>query len=106
MQSDGSDTLGNWTNAGRAIKNTDIVSYYTLGFHHVTRMEDWPIMPLLWKSFTLKPFNFFTHNPAIEVAPYTPKYEPEDETSSANSSTVGVKSFVAMMMVLAVALVA
>jgi primary-amine oxidase len=67
FQSDGSDTLARWVEEGRSIDNTDIVVWTTMGFHHVPRMEDWPVMPTMWKTITLKPFNFFDHNPAITV---------------------------------------
>jgi primary-amine oxidase len=67
FQSDGSDTLATWMQANRSVAETDIVAWYTMGFHHVPRMEDWPVMPLMWKGITLAPFNFFDHNPAITV---------------------------------------
>ncbi len=69
VQSDGSDTLGNWVSADRLIANTDIVSWYTVGFHHIPRSEDWPVMPAHWVGFTLAPFNFFDHNPSLNVSP-------------------------------------
>lgn len=65
FQSDGRDTLARWVEAGRSIDNTDIVVWTTLGFHHVPHMEDWPVMPTMWKGMTLAPFNFFDHNPAL-----------------------------------------
>ncbi|MHA6346208.1 copper amine oxidase [Roseivivax sp. CAU 1761] len=67
FQSDGSDSLAAWMQADRPIADTDIVTWYTMGFHHVPRMEDWPVMPLMWKGITLAPFNFFDHNPAITI---------------------------------------
>jgi len=69
VQSDGSDTLGKWVNANRSIANADIVSWYTVGFHHIPRSEDWPVMPAHWVGFTLAPFNFFDHNPSLNVSP-------------------------------------
>lgn len=65
LQSDGSDGLAAWTAQNRRIDSGDIVTWYTMGFHHVPHVEDWPIMSTHWKSFTLMPFNFFEHNPAI-----------------------------------------
>lgn len=67
FQSTGSDTLPEWTKEGRSIRDTDIVVWYTMGFHHIPRMEDWPVMPTMWKGTILSPFNFFDHNPAINV---------------------------------------
>jgi primary-amine oxidase len=67
FQSSGDDTLMTWTNKDRPITNRDIVAWYTVGFHHVPRMEDWPVMPLHWSGFRLMPFNFFAHNPAISI---------------------------------------
>jgi primary-amine oxidase len=67
MMSDGSDTLDTWTARDRAIGNRDIVAWYTMGFHHIPRMEDWPVMPTHWLSFSLMPYNFFANNPALTV---------------------------------------
>jgi primary-amine oxidase len=67
MMSDGTDTLGAWTARDRPIANRDIVAWYTVGFHHVTRMEDWPVMPTHWFGFTLMPHNFFAANPALTI---------------------------------------
>lgn len=59
--------LPEWTRANRAIANTDIVLWYTIGFHHVARAEDWPILPLELHGFDLKPSDFFARNPAIDL---------------------------------------
>ena len=69
MMSDGTDTLGTWVDKNRPLGNRDIVAWYTLGFHHITRTEDWPVMPTHWFSFSLMPHNFFPHNPALSVRP-------------------------------------
>lgn len=69
VQSTGNETLHTWTDMDRSIENTDLVAWYTVGFHHVPRMEDWPVMPTHWAVFKIRPFNFFDHNPAITVAP-------------------------------------
>ena len=58
-----------WTARNRSIENTDIVLWYVFGIHHITRPEDWPVMPVNTVSFWLKPFGFFARNPALDVPP-------------------------------------
>ncbi|MDT7626220.1 MAG: primary-amine oxidase [Pseudonocardiales bacterium] len=65
--------LGEWTKANRSIDNTDVVLWYVFGLHHITRPEDWPVMPVDIVSFWLKPFGFFDRNPALDV----PAAEPD-----------------------------
>lgn len=65
--SKGSDGLAVWTQANRPIENTDLVGWYTLGFHHMPRVEDWPVMPTMWHQFQIRPFNFFAANPALDL---------------------------------------
>jgi primary-amine oxidase len=60
--------LGEWTKADRSIENTDVVLWYVFGIHHITRPEDWPVMPVDVVSFWLKPYGFFDRNPALDVA--------------------------------------
>jgi primary-amine oxidase len=68
-QHPGGAGLPAWTKADRPIENTDVVLWYTLGSHHITRPEDWPVMPVDRIGFTLKPAGFFDRNPALDVAP-------------------------------------
>jgi primary-amine oxidase len=69
--SKGGEGLPAWTKADRPIENTDIVAWYTLGFHHVVRIEDWPVMPTLWHEFMIRPINFFSENPVMTL-PHQP----------------------------------
>ena len=58
-----------WTAQNRPIENTDVVLWYVFGIHHITRPEDWPVMPAEIVSFWLKPSGFFGRNPALDVPP-------------------------------------
>lgn len=68
-QHPGGDGLPRWTQRDRAIVDTDIVIWYTLGSLHIPRAEDWPVMPVSYVGFMLKPVNFFDMNPANDVPP-------------------------------------
>ncbi|MGK2935884.1 MAG: hypothetical protein ACSLFE_11680 [Gemmatimonadaceae bacterium] len=61
------DGLPKWTSANRAIAKQDIVAWLTMGFHHVPRPEDWPLMPVARHSFEIRPVGFFSRNPAIDL---------------------------------------
>ena len=49
------------------LEDTDLVVWYTFGAHHVVRPEDWPVMPVAYIGFMLKPVGFFERNPALDV---------------------------------------
>jgi len=65
-----------WIKDDAPLERTDVVLWYVFGLHHITRPEEWPIMPVDTISFWLKPFGFFDQNPSIDVAP-TPKADGE-----------------------------
>jgi primary-amine oxidase len=65
-QSDGGEGLPRFINA-ETISNRDLVVWYTMGFHHVTRPEDWPVLPTVRHSVTLRPHGFFDRNPAMDA---------------------------------------
>jgi len=56
-----------WVKDDEPLENTDVILWHVFGIHHITRVEDWPIMPADIVSFWLKPFGFFDQNPAIDV---------------------------------------
>ena len=45
----------------------DVVLWHTFGLTHFPRNEDWPVMPMDYAKFTLKPYNFFERNPTLNV---------------------------------------
>ncbi|MEM1255876.1 MAG: primary-amine oxidase [Cyanobacteria bacterium P01_H01_bin.21] len=61
--------LPEWTQADRAVEDTDVVVWYTFAHSHSPRAEDWPVMPVATIGFMLKPLNFFDENPANDVPP-------------------------------------
>lgn len=56
-----------WTEANRSISDEDLVIWHTVGMHHLPRAEDWPVMPVMWHGFELRPFDFFDRNPALDL---------------------------------------
>jgi primary-amine oxidase len=66
-QSPGDDGLVRWVQQNRSVKDEDVVIWYTLGAHHPVRLEDWPVMPVEYAGFVLKPEGFFDRNPALDV---------------------------------------
>jgi primary-amine oxidase len=73
MQSDGSDTLPQWVKKDKPLMGQDIVTWFTAGFHHIPRMEDWPVMSTEWKTIHIEPHNFFAHNPALTIRDLGPE---------------------------------
>jgi primary-amine oxidase len=43
----------------------DIVLWYTMGFRHVTRPEDFPVLPTFWHEMTIRPAFFFDMDPSM-----------------------------------------
>jgi primary-amine oxidase len=66
-QNPGGAGLPSWVQADRPIDGEDIVIWHTFGTTHFPRPEDWPIMPVEYTGFTLKPVGFFDRNPALNV---------------------------------------
>jgi primary-amine oxidase len=72
--------LSQFVKQDRKIDGTDIVAWYVVGFHHgmyflrfivsttlVPRQEDFPVMPTLYSTFSLQPWNFFDRNGALDL---------------------------------------
>ena len=65
----GGDGLPRYIAANRDLENQDVVLWFTTGVSHVARPEDWPVMPVEYHGFMLRPFGFFDRNPALDVPP-------------------------------------
>src|SRR6202453_4423882 len=63
----GGDGLPAWVQQNRPIENEDIVVWHSFGHSHVCKPEDFPIMPVEYAGFMLKPNNFFVANPAMDL---------------------------------------
>jgi primary-amine oxidase len=68
-QNEGGPGLPEWIQKDRNLVDTDVVLWHTVGVLHLPRPEDFPVMPVEYTGFMLKPFGFFERNPAINLAP-------------------------------------
>ena len=66
-QNPGAPGLPQYVRNNQGLVNRDIVLWLTIGHHHVTQAEDWPVLSLQKLSFELKPSNFFDRNPAADL---------------------------------------
>lgn len=68
-QHPGGAGLPDYQRADRPIVDDDIVLWYAFGMLHISRPEDWPVMPVERAGLMLKPNGFFDRNPALDVPP-------------------------------------
>ncbi|RAH69495.1 uncharacterized protein BO66DRAFT_452992 [Aspergillus aculeatinus CBS 121060] len=59
--------LGVWSQRQQSVENADIVLWHTFGTTHITRPEDFPVMPVEKMVVSLKPTSFFELNPSNDV---------------------------------------
>ncbi|KAI5958221.1 AMO2 [Candida theae] len=59
--------IGVWANGVDDVRNEDCVVWATLGFTHIPRVEDFPVMPVETHNIQLAPFNFWDRNPALDI---------------------------------------
>jgi primary-amine oxidase len=71
-QHPGDGGLPSFVAQDRNIDGEDIVVWHTFGLTHFPRPEDWPVMPVDYAGFKLKPVGFFDRNPSLN-APVAPK---------------------------------
>ena len=85
-QHPGSAGLPAYTSGNRTVENTEIVLWHTFGLTHMPRPEDWPIMPVDYTGFVLKPYGFFDRNPTLDVPPNS---APNGDCNSAETCCSG-----------------
>ncbi|MCX5336527.1 primary-amine oxidase [Streptomyces sp. NBC_00140] len=66
-QSPGGDGLESFVAGDRPLDGEDVVLWHTFGLTHFPRPEDWPVMPVDYTGFKLKPVGFFDRNPALDA---------------------------------------
>ncbi|MEF2978641.1 primary-amine oxidase [Subtercola sp. YIM 133946] len=66
-QHPGGAGLPAYTAGNRSVDGEDIVVWHTFGLTHFPRLEDWPVMPVDYAGFKLKPHGFFDRNPTLDV---------------------------------------
>ncbi|GLR60365.1 primary-amine oxidase [Rhizobium indigoferae] len=65
----GGDGLPGYVKQNRNIENADVVLWHSFGHTHVCKPEDFPIMPVEYAGFTLKPNGFFASNIGMDLPP-------------------------------------
>ncbi|KAI5793727.1 copper amine oxidase [Peziza echinospora] len=73
-QSRGGDGVRTYASRKDPVADEDIVVWVQFGLNHIPRIEDFPVMPVEILRVSLKPVNFFTANPAIDVPPSTQSF--------------------------------
>ena len=63
----GGDGLPRYVEQNRSIENTDLVLWHSFGHTHVCKPEDFPIMPVEYAGFMLKPNGFFASNISMNL---------------------------------------
>jgi primary-amine oxidase len=62
------DGVASFIEPAEPLRGGDLVVWYTSGFTHVSRPEDYPVMASESIGFRLAPRGFFERNPALDVA--------------------------------------
>ncbi|MDJ0489782.1 primary-amine oxidase [Rhodococcus qingshengii] len=73
-QHPGNGGLPTFVATNREVENTDLVLWHTFGLTHFPRPEDWPVMPVDYTGFKLKPVGFFDRNPSLNVPASSAKH--------------------------------
>ena len=77
------------------VENEDVVVWNVFGLTHNPRVEDWPVMPMEMHQIHLRPADFFTANPALDVPGRKNERSVEVGGSCGRCETNGVNGSVA-----------
>jgi len=80
-QSRGGAGVRAWADRKENVVDDDIVVWVQFGLQHVTRIEDFPVMPCEIIKVQLKPANFFDRNPALDVPPSNQEFNRSTDIS-------------------------
>ncbi|PLN82053.1 putative copper amine oxidase [Aspergillus taichungensis] len=61
------DGVSDAVRRGDSVSDTDVVVWSCFGVTHNPRVEDWPVMPVETFQLMIRPSDFFTANPALDV---------------------------------------
>lgn len=61
------DGVFDYASRNEDVRNQDLVLWHTFGMTHNPRVEEFPVMPVEVITVSLKPADFFTKNPALDV---------------------------------------
>jgi primary-amine oxidase len=61
------DGISSYVARDEDVRNEDLVVWVTMGMTHIPRVEDFPVMPTEKIRLMLKPADFFSCNPGIDV---------------------------------------
>ncbi|MCB8836290.1 primary-amine oxidase [Aurantimonas sp. VKM B-3413] len=85
----GGDGLPKYVAKDRPIENADLVLWHSFGHTHVCKPEDFPIMPVEYAGFMLKPNGFFDRNIAMDLPPDENKHSIDNRTGKSGGSCCG-----------------
>jgi primary-amine oxidase len=77
--SKGGDGLPAYVKDAEPIDGQDVVLWYTMGFRHLTKPEDFPVLPTFWHEATLRPAYFFDRDPSSRLNEATEAPPPEEQ---------------------------
>ncbi|PLB35229.1 putative copper amine oxidase [Aspergillus candidus] len=61
------DGVADAVKRGDVVEDADVVVWSCFGITHNPRVEDWPVMPVETFQLSIRPSDFFTENPALDV---------------------------------------